>query len=384
VLKITNFQLYCLLLLLIAPIAVFEQSHRLIHIAHNNAWLSFIAAIVPVMLMVLMFSHIIKKSSQAFPLMLHEHLGKLLGFILGVLYIVVFILSCSFSLRIFIEFMKTNVLSNTPISIFIAVIILLGFTAIKLGLGSIARIAEILIFTGLPFLVIIVLLSLFPNFHIDRIYPVGYISYKSFGLSILIAAVIPSKIMSILTLVFFIPDKEKSFSIMTKVVITYLLVMALITFAIIVTLGIYPAMSYIFPTFNMMRLAHVGQFIQNLEIVIVALLIIGFFGAFTVSWFMACYTTQKLFNLNDYRFVAAPTTVIIGILSLVTSQNVLEVVIWSMTFIVLMYAVFFILIPFIIFIICLFKKSPVAEQMGDTGGIINQGDGPPESRVHSG
>ena len=82
--------------------------------------------------------------------------------------------------------------------------------------------------------------------------------------------------------------------------------------------------------------------------------------------------------------MAAPTTVIIGILSLVTSQNVLEVVIWSMTFIVLMYAVFFILIPFIIFIICLFKKSPVAEQMGDTGGIINQGDGPPESRVHSG
>jgi spore germination protein KB len=382
--KITNFQLYCLLLLLIAPIAVFEQTHRLVHIAHNNAWLVYIGAIVPCMLLVLMFSHIIKKSSQAFPLLLHEHLGKPLGFILGVLYIGVFILTCSFNLRLFIEFMKTNVFINTPISIFIGAIILLGFTAIKFGLVSIARVSEIQVFTGMPLLFFIVLLSLYSNFNPDRIYPIGYMSYKSFGLGVLIAAVIPAKIMPVLTLAFFIPEKEKSFAIMSKAVFTYLVLMTLTTFAVIVTLGIYPAMNFIFPTFNMMRLAHIGQFVQNVEILVVALLISGFFGAFTVSWFMACYTAQKLFNLNDYRFVATPATVIIGILSIVIGQNVLDVVIWSMTIIIYMFTVFFILIPFIIFVICLFKGKPVDDALAYTDGRTPPGEDSTDDRVYSG
>ncbi|MDD3852424.1 MAG: GerAB/ArcD/ProY family transporter [Syntrophomonadaceae bacterium] len=356
--RITNFQLYCLLFILVAPIAVFEQPHRLIHILFNNAWLAFIAAIVPAILLALMFSHIIKKSTQPFPLILHEHLGKYPGFILGILYIGVFILTCSFNLRVFIEFMKTNVLPNTPISIFIGVIIFLGFVAIKSGLNNIARIGEIFIITAVPLLFFIVLLALFSSFHIDRIYPVGYMDYKSFGLGVFVATLILGKMMPILTLAFFIPDKNKTLPLMTKVIFTYLIMMALITFSIIVTLGTYPALNFVFPSFNMLRFSHLGEFVQNLEIVIVALMITGFFGAFVISWFMTCYTTQKLFNLKDYRFLAAPTSVMIGILSIIISQNVLEVVIWSMTVIIYLFAVFFIIIPFIVFIICLFKADP--------------------------
>ncbi len=66
----------------------------------------------------------------------------------------------------------------------------------------------------------------------------------------------------------------------------------------------------------MIRLARIGDFIQNLDIVFIAVWIMGIFGAVTIPWFMACFTTQKVFNLQDYRFLAAPSAVIIGILSI--------------------------------------------------------------------
>lgn len=373
--KITHFQLYCLLALLVLPIAVLEQPHRLLHIAYNNAWLTFIPAIFTGFLLVLMYSQIIKKSSQPFPLMLEEHLGKILGRSLGVVYILIFILACSFTLRLFIEYMKVNILPATPISIFIGVILLLGMVAIKMGLEAIARCCEILVLLGLPFSFIIIFVSLFNNFRIERILPVAYISYKTFGIGLLLTTFVLSKMMPILSLAFFLPAKDKSQSIMNKVLFTYVPLLTLTTFAIIVTRGTLPSLTFVFPTVNMIRLARIGSFIQNLDIVFVGLWIMGIFGAVTIPWFMACYTTQKIFNLRDYRFLAAPSTVIIGILSIIMSRNNLEVVIWSTSIIPYIYTFFFFLIPFIIFIICLFKPVPdipVAEPVNSPDPLDKQ------------
>jgi spore germination protein KB len=356
--KITNFQLYCLLILLTLPIAFIEQPHRLIHIVYNNAWLTFIPVFFTGTLLILMYTQIINKSSQPFPLLLDEHLGKTLGRILGSAYIFIFILTCSFNLRVFIEFMKMIVLPATPISIFIGVILFVGFIAIKLGLGSIARTSEILVWIGLTFSAAIILIPLMDHFHLERLRPIAYMNYISFGQGVFIATLILGKMMPILSLAFFIPDKKRAAAIMYRVLFTYAPFLAFTTLAVIVTLGTYPARNFVFPTFNMIRLARIGVFIQNLDIVFVAVWILGVFGAVTISWWMACFTTQKVFNLQDYRFLAAPSSVIIGILSLILSRNNLEVLVWSLSIMPYIFAVFFILIPFFIFIICLFKDAP--------------------------
>lgn len=372
--KITNFQLFCLLVILVCPIGVLEQPHRLLHIANNNAWLSFIPVIIPGALLIMMYGQIIKKSRQPFPLLLEEHLGKALGRILGSAYILLFILTCSYTLRFFIEYMKVNVLPATPISIFIGVILLVGMAAIKMGLNSIARISELIVLIGLSFTLSIVLISLFNNFHIEHIQPVAYIDYKTFGISIFQATFILSKMMPVLCLAFFLPAKEKSQSIMNKVLLTYVPLMTLTTFAVIVTRGTMPSLSFLFPTVNMIRLARIGDFIQNLDILFIAVWILGVFGAVTIPWFMACYTAQRIFNLQDYRFLAAPSTVIIGVLSIIISHNNLEVIIWSQVIIPCLFTFFFIVIPFIISIICLFKPVPdiPAPESADSPDILHK------------
>lgn len=356
--KITNYQLYCLLVMLVCPLAVLEQPHRLLPVAYNNAWLSFFPAIIPGILLILMYSQIIKKSRHAFPRLLEEHLGKATGKILGCAYILVFILNCSFTLRFFIEYMKVNVLPATPITIFIGAILLLGWAALKMGFSNIARSSEFVVILGLLFTFMIIFLSIFNNFHIERIQPIAYIDLKTYSLSVFLATFVLSKMMPVLSLAFFLPAKEKSHSIMITVLFTYVLILVLITLAIIVTRGIMPSLNFMFPTVNMIRLARIGNFIQNLDILFVAVWIMGIYGSVTILWFMACYTAQQIFNLRDYRFMAAPSTVIIGVLAIIISSNNLAVIIWSHKIIPYLHTFFFIFIPFIIFIVCLFKPVP--------------------------
>ena len=75
--RISHFQLYCILLLLVGPVAFLETPNILIIHLGCNAWLAAIGAIVPGILLAAMFQYIIKKSSQPFPLLLEEHLGKI-------------------------------------------------------------------------------------------------------------------------------------------------------------------------------------------------------------------------------------------------------------------------------------------------------------------
>ncbi|MDD2619905.1 MAG: endospore germination permease [Syntrophomonadaceae bacterium] len=356
--KMTNFQLFCLLLLLIAPVAYLETPHLIMHTAFNNSWLAALVAIIPGLLLVYMYCHIINKSSQPFPLLLNEHLGIALGKILGVAYIFLFILVTSYTLRLFIEFMKMNVLPATPISVFIGVLLFIGFAAIKTGLENIARVSEILVLIGVPFSYIIVIIAIANNFHIDRLLPVGYINYKSFGMGVLLGSYVLGKMMPVLSLAFLLDNKKEARNAMNKALFVHIPLTVITALGLVVTLGTIPSLSFTFPTFNMVRLARVGIFVQNLDIIFISIWIMGIFAAVTIPWFMACFVTQKVFNLRDYRFLAAPSTLIIGIFSITISRNNLETLIWSMYIIPPLYSIFFIGIPFIIFIITLFKPYP--------------------------
>ncbi|MEN6324683.1 MAG: endospore germination permease [Syntrophomonas sp.] len=356
--RITKFQLYSMLLLLASPVAYFETPHLLIHNLYNNAWLAAICSVIPGLFLIYMYSHIIKKSRRPFPLLLDEHLGTIPGRIIGFIYILFFILVCAYTLRIFIEFIKMNVLPATPISVFIGVLLFIGFVAIKTGLENIARICELVIVIGLPFSFLIVVIALANNFHLERIMPIAYMDYRALGMGTVNSVFVLGKIMPVLSLAFFLNQKEKARISMNAFLFTHIPLITLTTLSVIIILGTIPALSFTFPTFNMVRLARIGSFIQNLDIIFIGIWITGIFGAVTVPWFMACYTTQQIFNLRDYRFLAAPSVLIIGVLSIAISRNNVETLVWSIHIIPPLYLFFFIAIPFLIFLITLFKPYP--------------------------
>lgn len=356
--KISNIQLYCMLLLLVAPVAFYQQPQQLMPILSNNAWLAVFAGFLPGVLIVLMFSHIIKKSCRPFPLLLEEHLGKPFGKLLGFAYIPFFLLVASFTLRQFVDFLVSNVLPQTPISVFIGVLLFVGFIAVKSGLENIARVCEIVTLVGLPFSLFLAFMALIQKFNPENLLPFAYVNYKSFGTGIFYASYIYGKILPVLTLAYFCPRKSTIKKNLMAVSLTYVLVIGLTTLAIVMTLGSASGTLLAFPTSSMVRLLHIGEFIQNIDIIFMGIWILGVFASGSIIWFMACYIAQQVFGLNDYRFLAGPSSLIIGVGSIIISANISELTVMSQKILPVIYLVFFIIIPLFVFTITLFKPYP--------------------------
>ncbi|PKM77517.1 MAG: hypothetical protein CVU90_06625 [Firmicutes bacterium HGW-Firmicutes-15] len=356
--KISNFQIYCMLIILVAPLAYLDTPKRISTCLFNNAWLAAFGAIIPGLLMAAMFLYIINKSTSPFPLLLEEHLGLVIGKILGFIYVFFFLLITIYSLRLFTDFILSNVLPGTPISVFIGVLLLVGFYAIKTGLENIARVSELFILIGLPFSFLITLLALGEHHNIESLLPFADMSYGSFGLGLAYASFALGKLMPILTLAFFSNNRKGLGLTVYQVVFTYALLIGLTTLATTLTLEGLPTSYSTFPTFSMVRALRFGQWVQNIDIIFIGIWILGVFATVTIAWFMACFTAQQVLKLRDYRFLAAPSTLIIGISSLVLSRNILEVQIMGDIIIPIIYSIFLILIPMVIFIITLFKPYP--------------------------
>ena len=358
--KINAFQLYCMLLVMIMPVNFLIIPKVLTSYLGNNAWLAIITSLVPGTLIIYIYYSIIKKSLQPFPLLLEEHLGRIPGKTLGFIYVFFFILTSSFTLRIFVEFIESNVLPGTPISIFIGVMLITAFTGIKSGLVSMARMAELITYVGVPFTFLMMALTLTHNPDFGNLKPFAYMSYKAFADALVFATMPLLNMLPVLTLFHYF-QRENSFKPMFQVLLSYIVLMGLITISTVVALGGQNSSLFTFPAFVAIRLVSIGDFIQNIDIVFIGIWIMGIFGVLSIWWFMACYTIQQVFNLHDYRFLAAPTALIIGVTSILLSPNILELNLLAKGVLPAVYYFFLLFIPLVVFVITLFK-APVQHQ----------------------
>ncbi|HZK43879.1 MAG TPA: GerAB/ArcD/ProY family transporter [Syntrophomonadaceae bacterium] len=355
--RISNFQIYCLMVVLVAPIAILEQPKRLIGLTHHNAWLACLATIIPGYLLIKMFSYIIRKSHNPFPYLLEEYLGKLGGRLLSFVYVLVFIFTASFTLSIFVNFIITNVLTNTPISVLIAPLLFVGYVIIKTGFQSFARLCEIIVIVGLPGTFMLILLACFQNIDIANLLPIGYTDIKDFRDAVASTTSILGRLFPILTIAYFSNNPSKVDSVLVKVMFTYIAVILAPSIIITLIYGGFAGKMLVFPVFSLIRLVDIGKFITNIDILFIGIWITGIIASLTLFWYMACFTSQQVFNLKEYGFLAAPTSLIIGVLALMMGPNILILDTINRTFIILVYLLFFIMIPFGIFIMALFKPD---------------------------
>jgi len=356
--RINNLQIYCLLMLVTAPLAFLITPAVITHLVGNSGWLAVLAAIIPGVLLIYVYTYILKKSIHPFPAMLEDCLGKFVGKILGFSYILVFLLGIAITLRIFTSFIGSSIVPDTPLSVYIGSMLLVGYYALKTGLENIARIAEVLILAGLPVSFLIILLVITQQHELTNLLPLVYTSYTNFGLATYETFILFSNIIAVLTLAYFSTDRDKTPRTLINVLVTYIALITLSALAVIMHLGEDYANLTAFPTFKLIRSITIADFIRNVDAGFIALWIIGIYGAVMVLWFMTCYVAQQVFALKDYRFLAAPTSVIIGILTLMMGSNIEEEGILLSIIFPSIYGVFYIFIPLVIFFILIFKPSP--------------------------
>jgi spore germination protein KB len=359
--RINNLQIYCLLILVTVPSAFLITPAIVTELVSNNSWLAILAASIPATLLILMYIYILSKSSEPFPEMLVSCLGKVVGKIVGFLYIIMFLAGAAITLGIFISFIGSSIVPDTPLSVYIGLMLLVSYFALKTGLQNIARVSELLILFGLPLSFIILLISLLHNPDFKNLMPIAYISYKTFAYGTYEGFIILSNLVAVLVLAYFSTKREKIPSTLFYVLITYIALIALTAAITIMHFGPDYTDLSTFPIFKLVRGITIGDFIQNIDAAFIALWITGIFGSISVKWFLACYFTQQVFSLRDYRFIAAPSSVALGIMALMSGKNIVQLQITLAKVVPVIYSVFYIFIPLILFLILLFKPAPSAD-----------------------
>lgn len=359
--RINSFQIWAALIVMTIPIAFLEMPKRLLEMLSNNAWIPIILSLPVAFLIYAMYLFIIDHSQNPFPAMLEEHFGSMIGRFLQIFYFLSELLIAAFGIRLFVEFIETNVLPGTPISVHIAVLLLVCFSALKAGLPTFIKTFEIIAVAGLLITFFIFLMAFTRPFNIENLLPFSDLSIKEVALATVSSSIIITRGFIMLAFGKLAADRKGLRKAVLAALFTYVII---ITWNVVLALLIFggpAAKTMSFPTFTIVRLINIGQFIQNIDIIFIGVWIMGMFATTTGTLFICLISLQQALRLKNYRFMAAPTALIVGALSIAIADNILEVHILSEVLIPIFYGIVLFLIPFVMFIRILFKPAARSE-----------------------
>ncbi len=297
--------------------------------------------------------------------MLQEHLGRVTGGILGISYIVVFLILASFYLRFFTEFLSTTILTNTPSSIIILSLLIPGIYAIRIGIQMLARLSEVILVIFLPLAILLLMTSTTEQPDWRNLMPIGFMSVRDLGYAVYLNMWHIANIFIILTLAYCSSNRSGIPKTLLKCLVSLVLFLTVSIAVSTITLGAPLTSISAMPLFDIARAASYAGFIRNTEPLFVSIFMLGIFISVVTFWVMACYSTQQTFALNDYRFLAAPSAVIIAFGSILISPNTYMVFSILQYSAPLVFGAFFVALPVLLYILLLFK--PGVEREAGTG-----------------
>jgi spore germination protein KB len=357
--QINNWQIFCILLNITATIGFVIYPNTLALSSGNNSWLAVLAAMIPCTILIFLYLFILKKSPRPFPEMLEDCFGKLAGKALGVLYGAAFFISAAITLRLFINFVESNVLPGVPISVFTGGMILVAYYTITKGLQGVTRMLELEVIIVASFAVIILIGGLTIKPDLSYLLPIGQISIKGFAVAVFQSFYILGYMMVILTLAYHSNSREK----VGKSLFANMFVHTFyITAACLITLtqfGSYHSRILSYPTFILVRRISIGDFLQNIDAIFVAFWTLGIYATLTFLWYMSCYSVQKALDLKNLRIIATPGALIMGIVTIMLAASTLDLRFLYTRVFPLFHLLFFIIIPVIMAFVLVFKPTPV-------------------------
>lgn len=320
--RLTNLQLFGILFVTMVVIPYQVLARLLAVSSAQYGWMAVIASILPGLALVWIYFYLLKNSQNPFPGMLEEHLGKVIGKILGFIYLWAFFLVVVVSLVIFANFFLSNVLPGMPISILLVFIILPAFYALRAGLEATARVVELIIMTGYPLAMIILILGIGPETDWSRLLPLSGFTASDLANGILLVSSYCSLMIVVLTLGQFCHNPRVLWKWMLWAYGFFIGTLLLVVVIPIIAYGPLLTAVQTFPIFNIARSTNIGGFIHNIEIILVSTVMPGVFAILAIFWFVTCYSAQQVFNLQDYRVLVGPTAIMTGLMAVLIVPNI--------------------------------------------------------------
>lgn len=323
--KVTPFQFLVLVIFFTIGSSILYIPSTLTTEVKQDAWLAAIIGNLLGLLVVWFFTTI----SLWFPKLTYTEVnekifGKFLGKLISIFFVLMAILYASALIAQSSIFLITQMYPETPITFINLLMVLVVIMAVRLGIQTIARSAEIFLFIFL-FLYIILVVSISPQIQIDNLEPFFQVHITSLlNSSYKLTAV--STINSIVLFMIFpafvsdIKKCRKNFYIGTliggAVIVT-------ITMLCIFVLGSNTTAHQVYPSYTLAKVINVGDFITRIEGLMATLWTLALFFKVTLYFYTGVLGLSKLLNIKEYRVLTFPVGSIVLVISIIIFPNIL-------------------------------------------------------------
>lgn len=306
--RISSIQMGMMMYLTIIATAILTVPSITAKYAKKDLWLSPIWASIIGFFTVIIVIQLSKRFPRQTFFQICEHtIGTLATKLLGFLYFTFFLIASGQITRTYAEFIKVFFI-KTPVSVIMITMLLLSAFTVIAGIEVIGRVAQFF-FPIFVFSVFIIIFLLLPQLEPSNIFPI----LENGLLPSLKGAIIPQVWFGELFLIMFLLPSLSDSKGMKWGILTVLLI--LVTFIIINITVLFILNQnteyYIYPFLSATQLVNLGDFIESIEPIIIAIWILGTFIKITVFYYATILTTAQWLKLSDYKPIVWPIGILI-------------------------------------------------------------------------
>lgn len=347
---------------IIVLLAIVSPSLRILptyasEIAKEAGWIAIIVAIIPVILLIYMFNNIFSKyPNNGLDEIFEIVLGKIIGKIIIVFYILWILFLFALYLRYFCERFLSTILVDTPVEFMLLVMLGFLFYIIKNNIEAFARMSELFLFIFLGIFILVFLIML-PDIKLSNLYPVTIYDVPA----IFKASTVIFSLVAYLTFMFFLGDKInhkgsiKKYGLRFAWINTILGIMLTVT--VIGVLGANLTPKFPIPYFTVIKSIEILNTIERVESIFIAIwvindcIILGMFAYILLS------LLQRFSKTDNTRIFIAPLIFFSYVAALYIASSSLELRDFSKQIAGTVNNITGFIIPFIVFIIGKIRKK---------------------------
>ncbi|WP_239696923.1 GerAB/ArcD/ProY family transporter [Paenibacillus oryzisoli] len=271
--------------------------------AKQDAWISMlVAGGIAVLIAVVTTKLVLLHPEQTFIQFTQTIMGRWLGKIVIVIYLVQWYTIIPIVLRQFSDLLRVLLLNTTPgIFIIVPMVLIVIYVTYSGGIDGIGRVSEIL--GPLIFMMIlVVLISNLGNIHWNRLLPF----YVDSGTAAIFKGALPSASylghaveFVMISPFLFTPRKGSPYVIWGVIAASFGVLLSMIM--VILTLGVNLSSNMWYPFFEMTKKIAIFGFIENLDALAVVIWIASVFIKLSIYMFVASYGTAQLLHVNNWK-----------------------------------------------------------------------------------
>lgn len=254
-------------------------------------------------------------------------LGKYVGWIIGLLYVVVLLYDAARGLRDFGDLLLTSTLRKTPLLAINILMVLAICYVLYLGIEVLARTTEvfivILVFIGFTGNLLVFLSG---NLDINNLRPVLENGWKPILMTVFpLLTFFPfGEIIAFTMLLPYLSRPELAKKVGLFAIISSGISLAWTTSLNIAVLGVEKMESSTFPLLSTIGKVNLMEFLQRLDALVVLTFLILMFFKISILFYGAVIGMVDLFNLKNHQQIVLPTGIILIFLSMAIATNFAE------------------------------------------------------------